>query len=213
MSKPGSGSHAALVVALCWRDTQLATLLTPLITLSYKEDLGEADFLPSHSAAVIFISEADILSGGGFRRRVVKFRQSLSLEAERRVVVAQNTPLTAQHFNTLQKFISIDLGLPVIPVQTLQETAQLLVRMVASEKKSQSNPFRIRLRNTASQDLQLLHSLTSCIQGLGVQKAKALLTRFGTLQALALAPLEALEGVVGKGIAVSVYEFFNESAE
>ncbi|XP_063868468.1 Fanconi anemia core complex-associated protein 24-like [Scylla paramamosain] len=213
MNKGGGASQTPLVVAPCWQDTQLAALLQPLIPLSYKENLGEADFLPSRNTAVIFITEADIISGGGFRRRVVKFRQSSIISAERRIVVLQNTPLTAQHFNNLQKFISIDLGLPVIPVQSLQETAQLLVRMVASETKIQSNPFRMRPRKMGNHDQQLLHSLTSVVPCLGMQRARALLARFGTLQALAEAPRSAMEEVVGRAAAASVHMFFNGRAE
>uniref|UniRef100_A0A0N7ZB36 Fanconi anemia core complex-associated protein 24 pseudonuclease domain-containing protein n=1 Tax=Scylla olivacea TaxID=85551 RepID=A0A0N7ZB36_SCYOL len=213
MNKGGGASQTPLVVAPCWQDTQLAALLQPLIPLSYKENLGEADFLPSRNTAVIFIMEADIISGGGFRRRVVKFRQSSIISAERRIVVLQNTPLTAQHFNNLQKFISIDLGLHVIPVQSLQETAQLLVRMVASETKIQSNPFRMRPRKMGNHDQQLLHSLTSVVPCLGTQRARALLAHFGTLQALAEAPRSAMEEVVGRAAAASVHMFFNGRAE
>ncbi|XP_045123004.1 uncharacterized protein LOC123511297 isoform X2 [Portunus trituberculatus] len=110
MSRGVGGSQTPLVVASLWRDTQLATLLRPLIPLSYREDLGEADFLVSKNAAVIFIAEADIISGGGFRRRAVKFRQSSSITAKRRVVVLQKTPLTAQHFSNVQKLHSCWCG-------------------------------------------------------------------------------------------------------
>ncbi|XP_045122996.1 Fanconi anemia core complex-associated protein 24-like isoform X1 [Portunus trituberculatus] len=212
MSRGVGGSQTPLVVASLWRDTQLATLLRPLIPLSYREDLGEADFLVSKNAAVIFIAEADIISGGGFRRRAVKFRQSSSITAKRRVVVLQKTPLTAQHFSNVQKFISIDLGLPIVPVQSLQETAQLLVRMVASETKIRCNPLCKQPQKAGNQDQQLLQSLTSVVPCLGMQRARALLARFGTLQDLAQAPRTAMEEVVGRAAAASVHEFLNGRA-
>lgn len=213
MSNTGAAPNTPLVVALCWRDTQLGNLLKSLIPLSYREDLEEADFLPSSDTAVVFISEADILSGGGFKRRVVKLRQTNNISARRRVVLLQNTPLTAQHFNNLQKFISIDLDMPVIPVQSLKEAAELLSRMVASETKIRNNPFCAPPKRNESQDMQLMHSLTTAVPGLGSQRARALLARFGTLQALALAPREALEPVVGKATAALVQEFFCGRAE
>lgn len=213
MSNTGGAPNTPLVVALCWRDTQLGNLLKSLIPLSYREDLEEADFLPSSDTAIVFISEADILSGGGFKRRVVKLRQTNNISARRRMVLLQNTPLTAQHFNNLQKFISIDLDMPVIPVQSLKEAAQLLSRMVASETKIINNPFCAPPKRNESQDMQLMHSLTTAVPGLGSQRARALLARFGTLQALALAPREALEPVVGKATAALVQEFFCGRAE
>lgn len=81
--------------------------------------------------------------------------------------------------------------------------------MVRSETKIKSNPFRIKPREQSNPDQQLLASLTATVPGLGGQKARALLKRFSTLQALALAPREALEEVVGKAAGASVFEFFN----
>ncbi|XP_050735942.1 Fanconi anemia core complex-associated protein 24-like isoform X2 [Eriocheir sinensis] len=217
MNSPAQGQ---LIMALRWQGTQLASLLQPLTKVTYRDDLSTIDFMPSKDTAIIFISEVDILSGGGYRRRVVKFRQSVNIsssassdvstvDAERLMVMVQNTPLTMQHFNGLQKFVNIDLGLTVIPVQSLKDTATLLSRMVRSETKIKSNPFRIKPREQSNPDQQLLASLTATVPGLGGQKARALLKRFGTLHALALAPREALEEVVGKAAGASVFEFFN----
>ncbi|MPC67290.1 hypothetical protein E2C01_061463 [Portunus trituberculatus] len=142
------------------------------------------------------------------------------------------------------RFISIDLGLPIVPVQSLQEvgvwvscveaiplnptktqdpsawtpkhsfpqTAQLLVRMVASETKIRCNPLCKQPQKAGNQDQQLLQSLTSVVPCLGMQRARALLARFGTLQDLAQAPRTAMEEVVGRAAAASVHEFLNGRA-
>lgn len=81
--------------------------------------------------------------------------------------------------------------------------------MVRSETKIKSNPFLTKPREHHTPDQQLLTSLTATVPRLGGQKARALLKRFGTLHALALAPREALEEVVGKAAGAAVYEFFN----
>lgn len=41
----------------------------------YEEDLGVVDFHPSMSMGVIYLSEADIITGTAYKRKLVKFRK------------------------------------------------------------------------------------------------------------------------------------------
>lgn len=195
-----------ILVSLNWRETLLAQLLSKHTHILLSDGLGVVDFFPSRDAAVIFISEADLISGNGYKRRVVRFRQANT--SSRGIVIAQNTPLTRDSFCQLQKFVCIELGLPVLPVQTIEEVAQLLASMVTCETKMNSNPFRVKPKTANNPDASLLTTVT-LIPGLGDKRSRQLLEHFGSLQELANATKESLEKVVGPATALSVYKFFH----
>ncbi|XP_042216067.1 Fanconi anemia core complex-associated protein 24-like isoform X3 [Homarus americanus] len=112
-------SMGFIVVSLSWRETQLMNRLLRLTRIEYSEDLGVVDFYPATDMAVIFISEADLLSGKSYRRRIVKLQRSN--RGIRRIVIGQCTINTFDHACDLQKFVCFELGLSFIPVDTVEE--------------------------------------------------------------------------------------------
>ncbi|XP_068200283.1 Fanconi anemia core complex-associated protein 24-like [Palaemon carinicauda] len=203
-SKPNVPS-GYLLVSEVWRKTQLAEHLCRHSNVQYAEGLGVVDFYPSEDAAVIFLSEADLVSGNAYRRRIVKFRQVIGIM--RGIVVAQKTHLTSENFSHLQKFVVIELGLTLIPVSTIEEAGNLLAQMVGCEAKMNANPFRMKTKPANTPDNALL-VCTTMIPGLGEKKALLLLKQFGSLKALSNANEESIADVVGPSTASSVYNFF-----
>ncbi|XP_069952711.1 Fanconi anemia core complex-associated protein 24 isoform X1 [Cherax quadricarinatus] len=171
------------------------------------EGLGIVDFCPSQDAALIFISEADIISGSSYKERVIKFRKVNGFL--RGIVMAQNT-LTSDEFYKLQRFVCVEIGLAILPVQTIEEAAQLLANLVMCEAKFNSNPFRMKPKTASSPDADLLKT-TAMIPGLGDKRVRKILQHFGSLKELANATQETLEEVVGAATASSVYNFFHQS--
>ncbi|XP_069175566.1 Fanconi anemia core complex-associated protein 24 isoform X1 [Procambarus clarkii] len=219
-----------ILVSNSWTGTQLAGYLSKYTSVLYSDGLGIVDFYPSRDAAVIFVSEADIISGINYRRRIVRFRQANT--SIRGSVIAQNTSLTRDQFCILQKyvsgralrlaapgshlrcirhrFVSVELGLAILPIQTIEEAAQLLAQMVTCEAKFNSNPFRMKPKTASTPDVDLLKTMT-VIPGLGDKRARQILQHFGSLQEISNTSQENLEKVVGAATASSVYKFFHQS--
>ncbi|XP_066981476.1 Fanconi anemia core complex-associated protein 24-like [Macrobrachium rosenbergii] len=204
-SKPKVPS-GCLLVSEVWRKTQLSEHLRRSTDVHYAEGLDVVDFYPSEDAAVIFLSEADLVSGNAYRRRIVKFRQVIGIT--RGVVVAQKTQLTSEHFGNLQKFVVIELGLTLIPVSSIEEAGNLLTQMVCCEAKINANPFRMKTKPANTPDAALL-GCTTMIPGLGEKKALLLLKHFGSLKSLCNASQESIADIVGPSTALSVYNFFH----
>ncbi|XP_042860487.1 Fanconi anemia core complex-associated protein 24-like [Penaeus japonicus] len=197
-----------LLTASAWQGTQLASLIATQTNVLYSDGLGVVDFHPSADAAIIFISEADLLTGGSFKRRIVKFRQANT--SLRGIVVAQKTAHTEEQFSNLQKFVCVELDLAIVPVRTISEAAQLLAQMVTCEAKVNANPFCMKPKTVNSSDAGIL-ATTTAVPGLGEKRARQLLEHFGSLYKIANATQENLASVVGNSTASSVYDFFHGS--
>lgn len=195
-----------LLSSSAWQGTQLVTLISKETKVLYSDGLGVVDFHPSADAAIIFVSEADLLSGGSFKRRIVKFRQANT--SLRGIVVAQKTPHTQEPFSDLQKFVCMELDLAIVPVKTISEAAQLLAQMVRCEAKVNINPFCMKPKTVNSADAGILATATA-VPGLGEKRARQLLEHFGSLHKIANATQENLASVVGNSTASSVYDFFH----
>ncbi|RXG69089.1 Fanconi anemia core complex-associated protein 24 [Armadillidium vulgare] len=176
------------------------------ININYCDDLGESDFLASEEAAVIYLTEADILSDEmSFKRRLIKFCKAP--KPIRKVVIAERTLLTKEIYVRLQRFVGIELGMSIIPVNTIEETARLLKQMVTCEAKRQSNPFRVLSKDNSPDD-SILATLQT-VPGFGDKKALLAIEKFSTLENIIKASEEELAEVVGAAAAKSAYKFFH----
>ncbi|XP_076055704.1 Fanconi anemia core complex-associated protein 24-like [Oratosquilla oratoria] len=194
-----------IVVATAWQGTEVADKLSRLISVDYAEGLGVADFHPSSEAAVLFISEAELVSGANYKRRLVKFKQGNT--SLRGIVIAQRTHITMEHYSKLQR-LSVELGLSIIPIETIEELCQLLAQLVMCEGKAQLNQFRMKPKAKKTIDVLVLEAAMT-VPMLGQKKALLLLKKFGSLHAIAIAPENSLAEVVGVSTAASVYKFFH----
>ncbi|KAK7067532.1 hypothetical protein SK128_026324 [Halocaridina rubra] len=207
VTKP-SVPEGCIYVSVAWNKTQLGNNLAKLSNVVFLDGLGVVDFHPSNNVAVIFISEAELLSENAYRTRVVKFRQANT--DMRRVVIVQITSLTSNLYGPLQKFVVLELGLSLMSVSTTDEAAQLLAQMVTCEAKINSNPFRMKTK-PKSPDAALL-AATTMIPSLGKKRALQLLKQFGSLKSLSNASQESIAEIVGHSSASVVYNFFHSGS-
>lgn len=187
-----------------WRRSQLHDAVQGQVKVIFEEDLGVSDFYTSSEVAVIYVSETDLVAGLGYRRKLAKLRKVNKLKG---IVIVEKTPMTAQHFLDLQKFVVLELGMVLLPVSSQTEAAGLLAQMVLEEQKPQANPFRIR-RRPQSVDASLLATM-QLVPKLGSVKAKALLRRFGSLKKICQASHEELSSVVGVAHAKYIQNFLS----
>ncbi|KYO32595.1 Fanconi anemia core complex-associated protein 24 isoform X1 [Alligator mississippiensis] len=190
-----------------WRGSRLVRGLQGPVRLILEEDLALVDFHLPHGTCVLYVSEADVVAGNGFRRRLAQFRSASNLNG---IVMVERTTTSDQYFPAMQNFVVLELGMTLLPVANQEEASQLIIQLVHEQSKDRtSNPF---LRKQCS---QLTHaSILRTVQqipGVGKTKALLLLQRFGSIHQLCNASVQELEQVVGQTVAQQIYAFFTQT--
>lgn len=161
------------------------------------------DFHLSNRICVLYISEADLVAGDEFKRRVVRFRNASSLGG---IVIVEKTPITEQYFSAVQKLVVLQLGMVLLPVANQGEASQLITQLVREQSKDHtSNPF---LRKQCSQLAEAsVFRTVQQIPGVGKTKALLLLQQFGSIHQICNASVKELELVVGQTVAQQIHTF------
>ncbi|NXO54518.1 FAP24 protein, partial [Aramus guarauna] len=190
-----------------WRGSEIAQRLQGKIKLIFEDGLGLVDFHLSNRTCILYVSEADLVAGDEFKRRLVRFRNASSL---RGIVIVEKTQLSDQYFLAVQKLVVLELGMVLLPVANQGEASQLITQLVSfyvreQSKDHNSNPF---LRKQCSQlaDPSVFRTVQQ-IPGVGKTKALLLLQQFGSIHRLCNASVKELELVVGQTVAQQIYTF------
>ncbi|NXT01071.1 FAP24 protein, partial [Jacana jacana] len=189
-----------------WRGSEIAQRLQGKIRLLFEDGLGLVDFHLSNRTCILYISEADLVAGDEFKRRLVRFRNTSSLGG---IVIVEKTQISDQYFLAVQKLVVLELGMVLLPVANQGEASQLITQLVSfvreQSKDLSSNPF---LRKLGSQLAEpSLFQTVQQIPGVGKTKALLLLQQFGSIHRLCNASVEELELVVGQTLAQQIYNF------
>ncbi|XP_046538204.1 Fanconi anemia core complex-associated protein 24 [Equus quagga] len=191
-----------------WRGSQLAQEMQGKIKLVFEADLTPVDFYLSSRSCILYVTEADLVAGNGYRKRLVRVRNSSNLQG---IVVVEKTQMSEQYFPAVQKFTVLDLGMVLLPVASQTEASCLLVQLVQEQAKEPSkNPF-LRKKRPLISELSLLRTVQQ-IPGVGKTKAVLLLQKFPSIQQLSNASVPDLEPVVGPAVAQHVHGFFTQSS-
>ncbi|NXJ42680.1 FAP24 protein, partial [Ciconia maguari] len=190
-----------------WRGSEIAQRLQGKIRLIFEDGLGLVDFHLSNRTCILYISEADLVAGDEFKRRLVRFRNARSLGG---IVIVERTQISDQYFLAVQKLVVLELGMVLLPVANQGEASQLITQLVSfyvreQSKDHNSNPF---LRKQCSQLAEpSLFRTVQQIPGVGKTKALLLLQQFGSIHRLCNASVKELELVVGQTVAQQIYSF------
>uniref|UniRef100_A0A8D0L9D0 FA core complex associated protein 24 n=1 Tax=Sphenodon punctatus TaxID=8508 RepID=A0A8D0L9D0_SPHPU len=190
-----------------WRGSQIAQGMQGKIKLILEDDLGLVDFHLSHRSCILYVSEADLVAGNGFKRRLVRFRNASSLHG---IVIVEKTQISDQYFPAVQKFIVLELGMMLLPVANQTEASQLIIQLVHEQSKDRSsNPF-LHKKCAPLAEASVLQTVQQ-IPGIGKTKALILLQQFGSLHQLCNASIQDLELVVGQTVAQQIHAFFTKT--
>ncbi|NXQ24356.1 FAP24 protein, partial [Alaudala cheleensis] len=190
-----------------WRGSEVAQRLQGKVRLVFEDGLGLVDFHLPNRNCILLISEADLVAGDEFKRRLVRFRNASSL---RGIVIVEKTPISDQYFSGVQKLVVLELGMVLLPVANQGEASQLIIQLVSFCVREQSRergtgPFARRQRSPPAEPALL--QAAQRIPGVGKAKGLLLLQRFGSIQRLCNAPCSELEQVVGQTAAQQIYTF------
>ncbi|XP_028733606.1 Fanconi anemia core complex-associated protein 24 [Peromyscus leucopus] len=190
-----------------WRGSQLAQGMQGKVKLIFEEDLASADFYLSSRSCILYITEADFVAGHGYRKRLVRVRNSGHLQG---IIIVEKTQTSEQYFPAVQKFTVLDLGMVLLPVANQLEASCLIIQLVQEQTREPSrNPF-LRKKRCVLSELSLVHTVQQ-IPGVGKVKAPLLLQKFPTIQQLSNASVQELEEVVGHSVAQQIHTFFTQS--
>nr|XP_056718541.1 Fanconi anemia core complex-associated protein 24 [Euleptes europaea] len=190
-----------------WKGSQIAQGVQGKVKLILEDGLGIVDFHLSNRTCVLYISEADLVAGNGFKRRLVRFRNASSLQG---IVIVEKTQISDQYFPAVQKFVVLELGMALLPVANQGEAAQLIIQLVQEQAKDRaSNPF---LNKKGPQLLEAsVFQTVQQIPGVGKTKALLLLEQFGNIHQLCNSSLQELEQVAGRAVAQQIHTFFRQT--
>ncbi|NXU54966.1 FAP24 protein, partial [Turnix velox] len=186
-----------------WRGSEVAQRLQGKVTLIFEDGLGLVDFHLSNRTCILYISEADLVAGDEFKRKLVRFRNATSLGG---IVIVEKTRISDQYFSAVQKLVVLELGMVLLPVANQGEASQLIVQLVREQSKDHNcNPF---LRKQSCQLAEPALFLTvQRIPGVGKTKALLLLQHFRSIHSLCNASVKELELVVGQTVAQQIHAF------
>ncbi|XP_032556663.1 Fanconi anemia core complex-associated protein 24 [Chiroxiphia lanceolata] len=186
-----------------WRGSEVAQRLQGKVRLIFEDGLGLVDFHLSNRTCILYISEADLVAGDEFKRRLVRFRNASNL---RGLVIVEKTQISDQYFSAVQKLVVLELGMVLLPVANQGEAAQLIVQLVREQSRDQgTNPFLRKQRPQLAEPA--LFQTAQHIPGVGKTKALLLLQHFGSIHRLCNASISELEQVVGQTAAQQIHTF------
>ncbi|NXA06806.1 FAP24 protein, partial [Sapayoa aenigma] len=190
-----------------WRGSEVAQRLQGKVKLIFEDGLGLVDFHLSNRTCILYISEADLVAGDEFKRRLVRFRNASNLMG---LVIVEKTQISDQYFLAVQKFVVLELGMVLLPVANQGEASQLMIQLVSRWDRGQlrergSNPF-LREQRPQPAEPAVFQALQH-IPGVGKTKALLLLQHFGSIHRLCNAALTELEQVVGQTAAQQIHAF------
>ncbi|XP_027557319.1 Fanconi anemia core complex-associated protein 24 [Neopelma chrysocephalum] len=186
-----------------WRGSEVAQRLQGKVRLIFEDGLGLVDFHLSNRTCILYVSEADLVAGDEFKRRLVKFRNASNL---RGLVIVEKTQISDQYFSAVQKLVVLELGMVLLPVANQGEAAQLIVQLVREQSRDQgTNPFLRKQRPPLAEPA--LFQTAQRIPGVGKTKALLLLQHFGSIHRLCNASISELEQVVGQTAAQQIHTF------
>ncbi|XP_068598112.1 Fanconi anemia core complex-associated protein 24-like [Brachionichthys hirsutus] len=175
------------------------------VKVAFENELGVADFLLPKKCCILYVSESDIVAGNGYKRKLVRFRNSNRSFQE--LVLVESTRHSEQYFSAVQKFVVFDLGLTLLSVSGQTEASQLIGHIVHGESRDDL----FRRRNSFQLLDPLVLALVQQIPGVGRVRALALLQRFSSIQQLCNSAPAELEPVVGQAAAQQIHEFFHNA--
>jgi len=202
-----------IFVSSKWNNSQLFTKLKSQ-SIEVKVDKSPdfvADFRLPGGCFVCLITEADYIGDcKSFKLSLAKFYKSYKNFTA--VVVCVRTEASITDFGPVQTFCVIELGLPLIPVNTLDQIPQLVIQLTLTEPaRKKVNPFKFGLpkgHQVPSTDQNLIKILQT-VPGLGDKKARLLLENLPSLQLIIKADQDKLKKILGPGSANAVWNFFH----
>ena len=194
-----------IVIHPRWITSDLAKLLKLKLKITFMDEIGAFDFLPSSNCCIIYITESDIISSlNNCKKKIAKLNNSLDFSEK--YVLVDHTSITKEHFFAIQKFVVLECNMCIFPMESSSQVVELLEQSVRNIKPNNHN-FAAARHNFACTDSGILATIQT-LPEIGNSKAKLLLETFGSVEAIVYATEYDLAKVVGKSAAHNLHSLF-----
>ncbi|XP_048951931.1 Fanconi anemia core complex-associated protein 24 isoform X7 [Canis lupus baileyi] len=110
-----------------WRGSQLVQGMQGKVKIVFEDGLTPVDFYLSSRSCILYVTEADLVAGNGYRKKLVRVRNSSNLQG---IVIVEKTQMSEQYFSAIQKFTVLDLGMVLLPVASQMEASCLIIQLL-----------------------------------------------------------------------------------
>nr|CAD7457844.1 unnamed protein product [Timema tahoe] len=195
-----------------WRSTQIGKALSCMKrAVTFSDAMGLVDFCTSEDYFVIYLTEAELIAGTSYRKKLQAFNE---FHKDQTIVVTVWNILTSKQFSQLQDFVvDNDLRLFLMPIGSQRELPLLLDHMVRQALTKQHNLSK----TLQAKEEKLMEGVgvsllrfVELIPGVGKKKARTLLETYGNLSKLLNAPKSSLIAAVGRQTADNIYDFLGK---
>ena len=114
--------------------------------------------------------------------------------------------LTSPYFDQIQSLCVLEFGIPIIPIDNLEQISQILERFKVSTRLK--NPLKVERLTGLKVEKEMLLALIN-LPSVGEKSARSLLNRFGSVRSVAGAREEELATVIGANNARGLIAFLN----
>ncbi|XP_034250082.1 Fanconi anemia core complex-associated protein 24-like [Thrips palmi] len=170
----------------------------------FTDGLGFIDFFPADSFAVLYITEAELLTPKSFTERT----KLLAKDYSNRGVILVDV-CRSPGYQELQDLAAIEHNLSVFPISNQNEIPRILQALMHAEIRQSSNPFKTSAPELGDMG-QVQMSLLKKIPGIGDKSAQKLLSSYGSIKSISEISQERLETKIGKADAAKVYNYFRK---
>jgi len=194
-----------------WSSSALAAGLAKVFTLRYDTNLDVVDFQPASNVLVLYLTEADIVSGTeDLARKLSQLGELCHCNTKISITwLYLLSELTGQYFQEFQQKIVVETSNTIIPISSQDQVGQVLQQLQLASHRA--NPFKSSkkvINRSHRLHKDILHAVIK-LPGMGEKKSRNLLEKFDSIQKISVGSQQELSGVLGANLARGVADFFD----
>ena len=191
-----------------WTSSNLVKILKAQVNVTFMDEIGVYDFLPSSNCCMLYITENDIISSvSNYKRRIAKL--SNTMDFCNKFVLVDKTEVTKENFLSIQELVVLDCNMSIFPVENVSQAVDFLFYFAKvapiSDNKAVSSKIK---RSFSCTDSAILNSVQKLPQ-IGNTKSKLLLEEFKSVEAIINASASNLSKCIGKAAADQLKSFLS----
>ncbi|KAL5018023.1 hypothetical protein ScPMuIL_003745 [Solemya velum] len=141
-----------VVVSGRWRNSDIVASLQGKVNVLFEDSLGVVDFHPAGHVGVVYISEADLITASGYKRKLAKLRKAGQIQREAAGILVQmvhaESKLETNPFCRSKKQPSLDVAL-LRTLQCVPKLGEVKARLLLEKFHSLSAISRATIEDLA----------------------------------------------------------------
>lgn len=192
-----------------WNGSELISKLRSSVNITFVNEVGAFDFMPSDVCCVVYITESDLIGNScNCKKRIEKLENAAGFSEK--YVLIDKSDITREYFDLWQDIIVFECDIHVFPVTSISQTVVFFNQIVKTASKQTSSNFLLSTEPRFSCTDVAILSVVQKFPQIGYSKAKLLLEEFGSIQRIAAASVKDLSKIVSSGAGEKLHMFLTE---